>query len=259
MLKEFRILTLLSVLLMASGAQATRIGMLDYALHSDLTATVTGGSEAKMDAGTISIPTHVSYNEKIYKVTAIEDKAFAGWKTLEWVKLPITMVTIGEGAFRGCTNLKFVDIDGDAMMEIKPWAFGGCTSLMAFKVPPLLKKLGNNAFDGCTNLGSINFGEVIENLEEIPAGLCKGCTSLRVVYIPPTSNIKKIRDEAFQNCAFEWILIPEKVESLGWNVFKGCKELKHISCRIMKPITINSNVFDESNYKNAVLGIPKGT
>lgn len=52
------------------------------------------------------LPETVEHGDKIYKVTAIGDGAFAGNTALTTVYFAKNITTIGEGAFRGCTQLK---------------------------------------------------------------------------------------------------------------------------------------------------------
>lgn len=52
------------------------------------------------------LPERVEHGDKIYKVTAIGDGAFAGNTALTTVYFAKNITAIGEGAFRGCTQLK---------------------------------------------------------------------------------------------------------------------------------------------------------
>ena len=70
--------------------------------------------------------------------TIIEAEAFAGCTELEKIIIEGCVDTIGEGAFRGCTNLKIIEYPALSLtlsmigVTINSQAFEGCTSFTAF-------------------------------------------------------------------------------------------------------------------------------
>ena len=85
----------------------------------DDTATIT---RATGNRAFYVLPETVEHGDKIYKVTAIGDGAFAGNTALTTVYFAKNITTIGEGAFRGCTQLKdlfgFTDDSATKPLEV---------------------------------------------------------------------------------------------------------------------------------------------
>ncbi|MDE6403177.1 MAG: leucine-rich repeat domain-containing protein, partial [Muribaculaceae bacterium] len=67
-------------------------------------------TEVSTNSIEIDIPSTVEYNGKIYKVTAIANKAFYDCSNLSRVGIPNSITRIGEFAFRNCSSLRSVNI-----------------------------------------------------------------------------------------------------------------------------------------------------
>ncbi|MDR2791835.1 MAG: leucine-rich repeat domain-containing protein [Tannerellaceae bacterium] len=74
---------------------------------SSLTGTVTGfsASASSKDKKYLAIPNEVVYEGKVYKITAVGDRAFKNVKALLEVSLPAYLKSIGVEAFNGAVNL----------------------------------------------------------------------------------------------------------------------------------------------------------
>lgn len=57
-------------------------------------------------SGNVVIPEHITYDGDVYRVTTIEDNAFAYSTHLTSVTIPKSVTTIGSFAFYGCRELK---------------------------------------------------------------------------------------------------------------------------------------------------------
>lgn len=106
-------------------------------------------------------------------------------------------------------------------------AFQGKLSLISILLPDNLKSIGYKAFSDCKSLsGNISFPE---GLETIAAGAFINCTNLSSISFPSTlvtlgqENGTLYSDGAFANCTGLCceIVIPEKMESIGPNTFRG--------------------------------------
>lgn len=106
-------------------------------------------------------------------------------------------------------------------------AFQEKPSLISIILPDNLKSIGYKAFWGCKSLsGNISFPE---GLETIAAGAFMNCTNLSSISFPSTlvtlgqENGMLYSDGAFANCTGLCceIVIPEKLESIGPNTFRG--------------------------------------
>lgn len=70
-------------------------------------------------SGNVVIPEHITYDGNVYRVTTIEDSAFAYSTHLTSVTIPKSVTTIGHSAFEDCRELK----DIYCLAEIVPDTF----------------------------------------------------------------------------------------------------------------------------------------
>lgn len=159
--------------------------------------------------------------------------------------IPNNVRYIGEMAFNGyeCINLKKIFI-GTGVEEVRPMAFARNTNLMDVTISEGVKVIGEQMFAGCSSLKEVTIPNSVEEIRyrafsvfdengylEEPA-----CTSLTTVTIG--SGVKKIENYAFS----------------------GCKALTDITCLSTIPPTLEDvNCFDEDNYTEAILYVPKGS
>ena len=111
-----------------------------------------------------------------------------------------TSVTIKDGttritgyAFAGCSNLMSIIIP-DSVISIGDGAFGGC-SLTSITIPDSVKYIGWSAFYNCTNLTDII---IPEGITEMSNYIFSGCSSLVSINIP--NSVNRIGWYAFSNC-----------------------------------------------------------
>lgn len=171
--------------------------------------------------GEVIIPDTVSYNNKVYTVTCIGDRAF-------WRCHKMTSVTLPSSVER-----------------IEGGAFDSCLALSSLTIPRNVKYIGGGIVVRCNNLDTINYladscvadafiypninARVIigNNVKYIPKGLFY--TSLVDTIILPSS-VKYIAKDAFNNCKFlAFISLPTSVVSIGNQAFAGCSNLTSIS------------------------------
>tara|TARA_B110000014_G_scaffold132099_1_gene91212 strand:+ start:148 stop:720 length:573 start_codon:yes stop_codon:yes gene_type:complete len=72
------------------------------------------------------------------------------------VKIPDSVTSIENMAFRNCSNLTSVII-GNKVTSIGRWAFKDCLNLTNITIPDSVTQIGSRAFSGCINLKSITF------------------------------------------------------------------------------------------------------
>ncbi|MCD8372736.1 MAG: leucine-rich repeat protein [Clostridia bacterium] len=147
--------------------------------------------------GVVYIPTDMN-------IMTIGDEAFKDNTTITAVIIPKTVTTIGEKAFYGCTNLKYVffvdvvtqDIADAELTMIEQEAFEGCTSLEYVDFSNCKTfTVARYAFNGCTSL------QVIKGLENIGTAYdyaFEGCTSL-VGSVSADSDINLVNSISYYN------------------------------------------------------------
>ena len=124
------------------------------------------------------------------------------------------VTTIGENAFRDCSNLTSVTIP-NSITEIGGRAFDNCSSLTSVTIPNSVTTISDNAFRGCISLTSVT---IPNSVTTIGNSAFSACISLTSVTIP--NSIKTIGDEAFQDCgSLTSVTIGNSVTTIGNNAF----------------------------------------
>ena len=192
-------------------------------------------------------------------VKRIEQNAFKNNTTLENVIIQERdgegVQYIGDSAFRGCTNLKNINLP-DTITYIGREAFRKDSSLDNVKLPNNLKSLYNLTFDDCNSLKSL---ELSKSLEELGMNSLRG-TAITTLKFP--QSLKTVEEGALristlqeidtsENNYFEFkngvlytkdlktlvmalsnvtsINIENSVETISGTAFKNCKNLLTIN------------------------------
>ena len=157
-------------------------------------------------------------------IKAIGNDVFANHHALLSVKVN-SGATIGNGAFKNCTNLKDV-ILCDGVKSIGSNAFSDCVSIEQINIPGSVKEIGNQAFKGCLSLVSVKLNE---GLDCVNNQAFQDCMFLKNISFP--QSLRKIWAEAFANCtSLENITFPEggKCDYTGTGAFYFCSSIKEI-------------------------------
>lgn len=86
-------------------------------------------------------------------VDIIGDYAFAGFRDISNITIPLGVTTIGKGAFMGC-GLTDLDIP-ISVTSIGERVFQQCSALKSISIPLSVKNIGSYAFYDCTELTNI--------------------------------------------------------------------------------------------------------
>ena len=167
-----------------------------------------------------------------FGVQEIRPRAFHDLQNLESVYFDSTVsaltlgkrgCVIGEGAFRGCKNLKNLHLS--FVREIGDWAFYQC-GITSLNIPGSLTNIGGvAAFQECSNLTSVIIANGVTNIGQQAFAYCGKLTS---VSIP--ESVTTIGNCAFCNCnSLTSITIPNSVTDIGNGTFQYCSGLTSIT------------------------------
>lgn len=182
---------------------------------------------------------------------------FINCDKLTSITMPKSNIEIAVGDFRGCTNLKEINIPTEninyssingvvfskdqktlymcpigkvgkyvipsGVTTVSNNAFTACNLINHIEIPDDVSQIGSFAFSECLGLKSITLPD---NWTKIEDGLFWQCSNLENIFIP--ENVSEIGHSAFEGCAIESINIPNNVSIIGENAFAKCEKLKSI-------------------------------
>ena len=160
----------------------------------------------------------------------IGDEAFYGQYGLEEIEFGTGVEEIGQQAFMGCVNIETLDIP-DTVTIIGTGAFEYCTSLKEITIPKNVTTLYNNdrgreygAFKDCTALTKVNIlGKLTSWLYAF-----SGCTALKDVTL--VEGITMIDKSSFEGCSsLVSIVLPSSVTEIKQYAFEDCSALETIN------------------------------
>ena len=141
------------------------------------------------------------------------------------------VTTIGEFAFRDCSNLTSVTIP-NSVTEIRGHAFDGCSALTSVTIPNSVTTIGQFVFSGCSAITSVT----------IPNSV----TTIRMYAFSECTNLQKVN-------------IGNSVKTIGTSAFKNCTSITQISSEAVVPPTCESGVFTDINKSKCKLIVPKNS
>ena len=224
--------------------------------------------------GSVVIPEFVDYNDKIYRVSSIGDRAFSKCQCLTSVTIPGSVTRIGSNAFSSCYGLTSITIP-ESVTSISDWAFCDCTSLTSVTIPKSVTDIGEGTFSHCSSLLSVTLPNY---LTSIGSQAFLGCYSLTSIIIPNNvivigsyafggcfcltsvtigNCVKNIGERAFSGCgALTSITIPKSVTNIESYAFAACNNLKDIYCYAENVPSTDSEAFSNSPITSAILHVP---
>lgn len=150
------------------------------------------------------------------------------------ITIPAKATAIGEGAFKDNTDITSVTFEENSQLQtIGEAAFRGCTNLQTAIIPENVTNIGKEAYYGCTGLSTIeiestndiNCGCEEVDYSNLPNGIFTGCQISSIVF---PDGITKIPANMFMRAGFAYdgfigkgtgITIPASVTEIGENAF----------------------------------------
>ena len=116
------------------------------------------------------------------QLKSIGNNAFWGSEHLyprfQEIKIPDSVETIGNGAFRHCQNLERITLPS-ALQTLSNGTFYGCAALSEVTFPASLKTIEKSAFGYCRNLSEV---KLPASLTTIQSYVFNGCSALKTVF-----------------------------------------------------------------------------
>ncbi len=155
--------------------------------------------------------------------------------------IPKGVISIGEKAFDGCSDLKSITIP-KGVTSIGYWAFRNCSSLTSITIPEGVTSIECGAFVNCSGLTSITIPKSVTSIGGDPDQVdsnafasCSGLTSIIVdkenKYYDSRNNCNAIietkSNKLVSGC--NKTVIPDSVTGIKYRAFVGCSGLKSIT------------------------------
>ncbi len=144
--------------------------------------------------------------------------------SLESIDIPSSVKSIGERAFRLCSELKEVNIS-HGVEEIGGYAFSECTGLEAVLLPDSVTSIGVRSFENCFNLKSINIPSGVKRISECTF---YDCISLEEVAF--NEGLEIIEMFGFASCrSLDNLDLPDSLKVIGLGGFAFCDALSSVT------------------------------
>ena len=227
----------------------------------------------------LTIPSTISYEGKVYNVIRIGYAAFDQCN-LTYVDIPSSIKTIGVAAFSNCSSLTSITLK-EGLEHIEGNAFADCRLLETIIFPNSLKTVGSYAFsftswynnqpNGGVYAGNVFYkykGDIPQNTSFV---IKEGTVSIspdafikenrRIDYglvdVAIPNSVEIIGEYAFSQCrALRSVNIPHEVTTIESYAFSYCKSLTSVTCEIVEPLSLPSDVFFSASVANATLYVP---
>lgn len=153
---------------------------------------------------------------------------------IDSVSLPDGLTSIGESAFENCSNLRSVRVP-NTIVNIGNFAFGGthisavhfCGSIEDWCVKPWSAAFFLDYYNLYINENLVTNISISNSITELGNDAFDGCKSLRSIDIP--NGVTSIGNNAFNGCSYlTSITIPSSVTRIGNDAFAGCINLSSV-------------------------------
>ncbi|GHV67289.1 hypothetical protein FACS1894199_12460 [Bacteroidia bacterium] len=147
--------------------------------------------------------------------------------SLTSVKLPTSLLQIGNYAFQDCSNLAGTLTIPNGVESIGWSAFSNCSSLTGMlTLPEGLTIVNDNTFQGCSSLSGLVLPSTLTNIGGYAFQNCNGLTGNLII----PNGVEDIGQSAFAYCSSltGTLTLPEGLTIVNDNTFQGCSSLTHL-------------------------------
>lgn len=152
----------------------------------------------------------------------IGNNAFVLCDKLEEIIIPDTVNEIGYGAFKSCNSLVSIILPNQ-LVEIKQELFAECVNLENIVIPNDVTIIGSSAFEGCSNLENFNLPLNIERIEGYAFSGCSKITNIEL-----GDNLLYLGGYAFNGCSLTKLHVPSSTTRIDDYAFKGLNILEEL-------------------------------
>ena len=199
-------------------------------------------------------------------LTNIGGDTFYNCRNLRKVNIPAKVKIMGNNPFAGCPSIEIINNSSNFRMKdgvlydkkfakliyypvskkdksykikegtkiIGKHSFFLCNDLEKLLIPESVIKLENNPFSGCEKLEIENLSKSYNIVDKViydkDFSSVIGCLNSIKTQKLRLRNVKKICRNSFWNCkGIQKIILPETLETIGYNPFVGCQDIEFIS------------------------------
>ncbi|MEN6361051.1 MAG: leucine-rich repeat domain-containing protein [Bacteroidales bacterium] len=243
----------------AGGVASTIInagmGPLSSITHLTVTGKLNSIDILQMKTNMLAL-TELNLEKTTITNNTLPNNAFEGKTALTSVKLPTSLIAIGDFAFSGCTNITDKMALDSSLTSLGQSAFKNCSSMTGdLIIPNGVSVIESSTFSGCSNLnGKLIIPKSVITIESNAFSSCGGLTG--GLSIP--NSVKSIGISAFENCIglSDNLILPNEITIIPDNAFLGCGHLTG-SITIPNSVTsIGANAFKGCSHLEGGLTIP---
>ncbi len=202
---------------------------------------------------------NVSFTKEDYQ-SYYQSHMFSGLTSLEKVIWSKNMTLVPYGTFYGCEKLKEIEFK-NSIIEIQADAFSNC-GFESFEIPATVNSLGN-PFAGCRSLQDLTVSPG-NNTYTINNGIIYSNAVRTLVFAQPNlsgvvqipNSVTYMQDRAFKGTNIVSVILNDKLTSIQYETFMGCKSLTNVYWSGSNLRSIDSYAFQGCRLTD--LYIPEG-
>ena len=115
------------------------------------------------ETGTINIPPHILYNDKVYDVYGTSVYSFYAVKITKLI-FPYTLKTLAGTTCESMPNVEYIDLSKTKIPKIAGYTFQYCEKLKTLLLPPTITALDSSSLQSCSSLKSITISPTLKTI-----------------------------------------------------------------------------------------------